>query len=278
MTNPAQDSAGQVNALPASDKCKHVGTGTPGINLAAASRRPWPAEISLIDTILCRPAARFAAAGASGFNGRFDMQYYRLFFMVCAALLAAGCATMDESECREADWRTVGLEDGSAGRRLDYIGNHRRSCADHGVKPDLEAYRDGHAIGARQFCTPANGFRQGRAGRAYAGICPADLEGGFLAAHATGHRLHDLSTEIDRLWREARQMDDDLAQMSKRSDNLEALLVSGGLSSEDRKSLLEQYRQLQTDTALLAADIRDFELEAARLQGEYDLLDASHGY
>lgn len=206
------------------------------------------------------------------------MYALRAFICLGIALLLGGCATMDKTECQNADWQTIGLEDGAAGRQLSYVGNHRRACAEYGVKPNLDAYRAGHAQGARQFCTPTNGFRQGRAGRNYSGICPADLEGGFLAAHATGRQLHDLSSEIDHLQREARQMDEDRAELAERSNNIETVLVAGGLSTIDRKSLLDEYRQLQADIALLDADIHDFGLEAARLQGEYDLLDSSHGY
>ena len=206
------------------------------------------------------------------------MHLLRFFYCLSVFMLVTGCATMDKSECRNADWKIVGLEDGAAGRQLSYVGNHRRACAEYGVKPDLDAYRDGHAAGARQFCTPANGFRQGRGGHAYVGICPADLESGFLDAHAAGRQLHDLSSEIDRLQRDAREMGDDRAVLVERSDNIEALLVAGGLSAIDRKSLLEQFRELQADIALLDADIRAFDLEAARLQGEYDLLDSTHAY
>lgn len=206
------------------------------------------------------------------------MNLLRTLFCLCVALLGAGCATMDKSECQTADWRTIGLEDGAAGRQLTYLGNHRRACAEYGVTPNLDAYRDGHAQGARQFCTPTNGFRQGRAGRNYSGICPADLETEFLAAHATGRHLHDLSSEIDHLQRDARKIDENRAELTKRSSNIENVLVAGGLSTFDRKSLLDEYRQLQADIALMDADIHAFDLEAARLQGEYDLLDSSHGY
>ena len=33
-----------------------------------------------------------------------------------AAALATGCASMSKEECRYVDWRTVGYEDGAAGR------------------------------------------------------------------------------------------------------------------------------------------------------------------
>lgn len=206
------------------------------------------------------------------------MKPTRFIFSLGLALLAAACATMDKSECREADWRTIGLEDGAAGRTVSYIGNHRKACAEHGVTPDLAAYRSGHAIGVRQFCVPANGFSQGRAGRGYEGICPSELERGFLAAHATGHRLYDLNREIDRLQRDARQMDADRAVLVQQRDNVEAVLVTGVLSARDRKVMLDRFRRLQTDVVQLESDINHFEMEAARLQGEYNLLNASHGF
>ncbi len=42
--------------------------------------------------------------------------------------------------------------------------------------------------------------------------------------------------------------------------------------------MLEQYRELQSRIALIEADIRRFEFEAARLQDRYDYLNASHPY
>jgi len=206
------------------------------------------------------------------------MKLSRYIFCLAVVLLVASCATMDKSECRQADWQTIGLEDGAAGRAVSYIGNHRKACAEYGVTPDLASYRDGHAIGVRQFCTPPNGFRQGRAGRGYAGVCPGDLEGDFLAAHATGHRLYALDKEIDRLQRDAQHMDEDRAALAERRDHIETALVSGGLSALERQNLLDQYKQIQSDVALLESDIHDFELEAARLQGEYNLLNASHDF
>lgn len=200
------------------------------------------------------------------------------FTVILLNCLLAGCATMDKSECRAADWRAVGFEDGAAGRAVSHIGQHRRACAEHGVAPDLAAYRGGHAEGARHFCNPANGFRQGRTGRDYSGLCPADLEDEFLAAHATGRHLYDLQREIDRLQSDTVGMHEDLQTLLHRRDNLENLLAAGGLSTRDRELLLEQYRKLQSSIALLDADIQAFELEAARLQGEYRVLNATHGY
>ena len=41
----------------------------------------------------------------------------QLIATICLILLS-GCATMNRSECQTADWRMIGLEDGSQGRAL----------------------------------------------------------------------------------------------------------------------------------------------------------------
>lgn len=201
------------------------------------------------------------------------------FFLGSLLLLAlAGCATMDKSECRTADWQIIGLEDGAKGHPLTYVGRHREACAEYGVKPNLALYEAGHADGLRRYCTPPNGFRQGRAGRGYNEVCPAGLEGSFLAAYDTGLELHRISSDIKRMHNEVRSMQKDLSEMRERQQNVENLLVNGTLSASVRKSLLDQFQDMQSEIASLEISIHETELEAARRQGEFDVLDAAHGY
>lgn len=206
------------------------------------------------------------------------MTNFRIILVATLSLLAGGCATLDKSECREADWKIIGLEDGARGRPLSYIGNHRKACAEYGVKPDLALYQLGHATGLRQFCTADNGFSLGRAGRRYDNVCPPELNGRFLAGYETGRRLHALSADIGRMQSDVRAMQTELDASTKRQSNLENLLVSGTISASTRKSLLDQVKQMQTNNTALQISIRDTELEAARLQGEYDTLNAAHPY
>ncbi|MDH3446954.1 MAG: DUF2799 domain-containing protein [Gammaproteobacteria bacterium] len=206
------------------------------------------------------------------------MKIQRLFYSTLVMLLIAGCATMDKSECREADWQMIGLEDGARGRLVSYVGNHREACAEYGVTPDLASYERGHANGVREFCTDSNGFRLGRAGRRYNGVCPTGLQGQFLAAYETGRELYQLSSDISRLQRDVNDMQEELAALTEQHQGVETMLVSAALSVKDRKILLDRFKQLQSQIAGLEIDIRDFELEAARRQGEYDVLNAAHGY
>jgi hypothetical protein len=44
-----------------------------------------------------------------------------------------GCATLGKEECLNADWFTIGFEDGARGYPASRIGDHREACAKHGV-------------------------------------------------------------------------------------------------------------------------------------------------
>jgi len=206
------------------------------------------------------------------------MNNFRPALYLLAAALVSGCATLNKSECREADWQTIGLEDGAKGHPLTYIGKHRKACAEYGVTPDLDQYRLGHTAGLTQFCTPANGFKQGRSGRSYNDVCPTELEGRFLAGYDSGRELHDLKAEIDRMLREARTADAEKTALEQNLQNVETMLVSGVMSASDRQALLDEFKRMQKRQATLEVYITDLELGAARMQGEYDLLDSSHGY
>jgi hypothetical protein len=206
------------------------------------------------------------------------MNNYRLALCLVAAALVSGCATLNKSECRKADWEMIGLEDGAKGHPLTYIGNHRKACAEYGVKSDLDQYSIGHQAGLTRFCTLDNGFKQGRAGREYNNVCPVELEGQFLAGYDTGRELHELKSEIDQMLQDARTANAEKTQLKEKLQNIETMLVSGVMSASDRKALLDEFKQMQTRHATLGVYITDLEHGAARMQGEYDALDSSHGY
>ncbi len=206
------------------------------------------------------------------------MPSIRLILALLLPLAATGCASLDKSECREADWTIIGLEDGARGRPVSYIGRHREACAEHGVKPDLALYQRGHTEGLKQFCTADNGFRQGHAGRSYNNVCPAELNGQFLAGYETGRQLRALSTDINRMQNDVRDMRNELDETLRRQQNIENLMITGTISANTRKSLLDQFKVMQTNVAALQISIRENELETARLQAEFDVLNASHPY
>jgi hypothetical protein len=124
------------------------------------------------------------------------MSAIRILSLGAVVYLVAGCSGMSEQACVTADWRTVGFEDGTAGRSEGGIGRYRQQCSEHGVTPDLEAYRAGHAEGVQIYCKESNGFAVGHSGAQYQGVCPANLEPDFLAEYNSGRRLHDLESAL----------------------------------------------------------------------------------
>jgi gas vesicle protein len=206
------------------------------------------------------------------------MRNYRLVLGLLVALLTSGCATMDKPECRQADWQMIGIEDGAKGHPVSYIGNHRKACAEYGVQPDLAQYQLGHQAGLTQFCTASNGFNQGRTGRKYNEVCPAELREQFVRGYNTGRELNQLNAEIDHMRHDAQLKETEMVELRERMQNIEAVLVSGAISVNDRKTLLEQYKKMQPRLATLQNDIRNLQLAVTRRQHEYDTLDSSHGF
>ncbi len=174
-----------------------------------------------------------------------------------------GCATLDESECRHADWRVIGFEDGAAGEPPSRVGSHRSACAEFGVTPDLAAYRQGHREGLAQFCTPARGYELGRRGKDYEGVCPRALEGGFLDGYDLGRRVHDYQREVRRLGSairaDQRRMEDIRDELATREQEL----VRDGTSRDARRALLEQIKDLQGELGELEAETLAYERQRA---------------
>jgi hypothetical protein len=222
---------------------------------------------SLFDLVLPRFSTRI-----------ITMRNYRLVLGILLALLASGCATMDKSECRQADWQMIGIEDGAKGHPVSYIGNHRKACAEYGVQPDLAQYRNGHQTGLTQFCTASNGFNQGRAGRKYNEVCPAGLREQFVRGYNTGRELNLLNSEIHHMRHDVQLKETEMKELGERMQNIETVLVSGAISAKDRKTLLEQFKEMQPRMTTLKSDIRDLNLAVVRRQHEYDILDSSHSF
>lgn len=184
--------------------------------------------------------------------------------LIIAALSGlAGCATMNEQACLVTDWRSVGFEDGAAGRSVGSIGRYREACARHGIAPDLAEYRGGHAEGVGVFCRVGNGFEVGRRGYQYQGVCPAELEADFLAAYSEGRQLYELESEL-------RAVENQIATRHRRIDELNRELVSAsaeiiadGTSAERRAELLLSSAAVAKEQGQISEEITALEQERA---------------
>jgi hypothetical protein len=114
------------------------------------------------------------------------MKITRLAFVLSMIGLVS-CATMNEDQCRTANWQEIGRKDGLRGLSSSMISNHSKACEKHGISANQEQYKLGYDEGVKVFCTPESGFEAGRSGRAASADCPSDMQAGFQAAWQKGH-------------------------------------------------------------------------------------------
>jgi hypothetical protein len=210
----------------------------------------------------------------------FPMDRWRVrWTLLAVVVLTGGCASgLSKDECRTADWGTIGYEDGVQGRPESMISSHRQSCAKHDVSFDLAAYQSGRDRGLVQYCEPRNGYRQGRSGRAYAGVCPGHLEGGFLDAYAEGRALYDAESDLRRTERllEARHRRLHEIEIAMRDTGLD--LVQPGLTTEQRIVLLDDLRRLEAERAAINDEMPELEADLDRQARRLERLQTAQRY
>lgn len=193
-----------------------------------------------------------------------QLSRFSQWWLLMLAALIQGCATMSEPECRNADWRTVGYEDGAMGASAFHIGKYREACAKYGVSPDLSGYREGREQGLRQYCRPHNGFRLGERGGNYAGICPPETEPEFVAAYEDGRRVYAILASIRHTQNRLRSKKHQLTTLKAARQSRQAELVSEGLSAPERAELLVQVLELTRDQGAVENEISELKAELAR--------------
>ena len=169
-------------------------------------------------------------------------------------LVISGCASMTLEECLNADWRTVGFEDGAQGREAHAIGRHRKACAKAGVTPDLNAYQAGRRQGLEKFCRPPNGYQLGRQGIEYRGVCPSTSEAAFLDAYNEGLEMHRLEQAFNTVSAAIGDIDERIEDAEERISKKEDLLDGDDLDSDERKKLRAEIRELSATVRELKDD------------------------
>ncbi len=190
--------------------------------------------------------------------------------LVLGATFLAGCATLDKDECLAVDWRTIGYEDGVAGRAGGRVGEHRKACAKHGVAVDLDAYQAGRAEGLREYCQPANGFRAGASGAPNHGACPADLAPAFADAWQSGRELYLLERRVDYAHSELAARRAELEDIEDTLARLAGVVISDQSSRDERAQALLDTKQLAERHGRIEAEIGQLEYDRLRYEQELE--------
>lgn len=192
------------------------------------------------------------------------MRYF-MILAIPATLILSGCGKMmNENECLVADWRTIGFQDGSAGRTTDWLAKRGEACAEFGVAPNMDQYLMGRDQGLISFCEPRRGFELGRRNGRYDNVCPSNLEGGFLNAYQDGRGLIQREQNVSGL---DRAVQDAYAAI----DVLEQQLTEDAIAL----AMIEMTPQERIDYALT---IKEMAEERGRLQQSLPQLQADLEY
>lgn len=183
----------------------------------------------------------------------------RYLAFVALGLILTGCATMDREECRLADWRSIGYEDGAKGRPLSYLGNHRKACAEHGVTPDMERYEEGRLAGLKEYCTPRNGFKLGRSGHKLNPVCRAPLAEAFSEAWSKGAEIYAAKMQLQKSKQKLDRHRDLIETLQQQIEETEADLVKDGISSKRRKYLLDELKVLGNELEEAETDLYELQ-------------------
>ena len=170
--------------------------------------------------------------------------YFPLVGLLLMGVAISGCATLDKNECQNANWESIGYEDGTRGYAASRIGNHRSACAKHSITPDLAAYTTGRDKGLEQFCRANIGYRTGASGRAYQHVCPASSEPEFLAGYQYGQHVYKTNSRIRSLKSDIRQQEKLLDETIVLLEDAEAELIRSGGSRARRANLLDEIKLL----------------------------------
>lgn len=178
----------------------------------------------------------------------------RHLITLAGLLILAGCATLNEDECRTANWHDLGVRDGRAGEPASRIEAHRKACSDYGIHPREREYLDGRAEGLRDYCQLDNAFRSGLSGHSYQGVCPAAVDGLFRRYNEAAYEVYQSRKEIERI-------DGELTDKERR-------LRDKKLPDAERDRLRNDIRDLDRRLSRLRDDLRYKERDLDRLMEE----------
>lgn len=201
---------------------------------------------------------------------------FTLLLAIPAVLLLSGCAKMmNENECMVADWRTLGYQDGSAGRSESYLEKRGEACAEYGVAPNMDQYLLGRTQGLITFCQPNRAFAMGNRGDRYQYVCPSDLESNFLVAYQDGRGLLDRRALLSDFEHEHASTLTELDRLEQQIATDTISLTKDALSTEERVALALSIKEMAEERGRLQTRLPQIEIDIANSRVDLDMYTAS---
>ncbi len=173
-----------------------------------------------------------------------------------AVLALASCATMSAEQCMAGDWSGQGYSDGASGMSMSRLDEHAQACAEHGVTPDRSAYAAGRDQGLVRYCTPSNGFRVGRTGSGYGGVCPSYLAADFMPAYRDGQVVHEVEQALTNARSSVNSLGARLEELDDKIAGKQRELRAEGLTDPQKEQIRGRIQELRRERADTERDWR----------------------
>lgn len=165
---------------------------------------------------------------------------WKLALSITAVALLAGCSAMSVEECKTADWYMVGTIDGQNGVPASRVSDYVEDCTEEaGVRVDHAAWYAGYDLGLAYYCVADNGYRIGRSGLAYYGVCENPM---FIEQYNQGQKEYGIEQRIMKIDQELTSISRELKQLDKHantdSDKAKRLRRRSIELRDERRSLL----------------------------------------
>lgn len=170
-----------------------------------------------------------------------------IFILSAISLLIPACSTLNKDECKTANWKTIGYEDGTKGYPASRIGQHRSACAKYSIQPDLNAYTEGRKKGLNHYCVPSTGYKKGLYGYNYNGLCVGYNEHAFLDAYKHGLSIYKEEQKLNHLKIAYEEEQQFIESLEIKLHDKEDILVSGRLSKVKALILLNETKYIAED-------------------------------
>lgn len=105
-------------------------------------------------------------------------------------LMFAGCTAMNKDECELANWSAIGYSEGAHGKSISTFQEYQNDCAEHRVKADYQAFKQGHLEGLSEFCSMEHGMEVASKGQNYNAICKSSQFPKYHEGYQIGINLY----------------------------------------------------------------------------------------
>ncbi|MBF4498437.1 DUF2799 domain-containing protein [Vibrio vulnificus] len=168
-----------------------------------------------------------------------------LLFLLPFVLTA--CSSMSPEECRSANWQQIGYLEGQNGVNPTVISDYVKDCRDAGVYPDQEMWQRGFEQGTVLYCSADNGYRVGKQGREYYGVCNNER---FLENYQKGYQDYLVQKRLNEINKEISDIDTQLRMLKNDNEN-----------KQQRKTLESRRKELIRERTSLIVPTRSYNLK-----------------